>query len=152
MAELIGVIASVVGIVAAAGKVAELLSNAVPGLTKLQSNAAALLSETESTKIVLGSLQRLLEDLDGVAIERRDMVLIDQIVTLLTTGVLLFSELENLVSKLGLPRKGLRSRTRWGQHEKELGNFYQRLSSFKSNITILLNVLQWQAAGICREI
>lgn len=143
MAELIGVVASVVGIVAAAGKVAELISNGAPGLTELQPNAKALAVEVASLRFVLGSLQKLVLNPSVIPETRRGMVQFDELVVLLTTGVHAFSDLEALVSKLGPPTCEFSSRLRWGRKEKELGYLLVQLSSFRANITVMLNVLQW---------
>jgi hypothetical protein len=141
--EVIGIVASVVGIIAAAGKVAELLNSAAPSFTQLQPNAIALSTEVSSTEMVLSALQGLLLTPDLVPEERRDMVQLSQLVTLLTNGALLLSDMEALVTKLGKPVDVLRSRIRWGRKEKELGVLYQRLNSFRGNMAIMLSILQW---------
>jgi hypothetical protein len=143
MAEVIGVAASIVGIIAAAGKVAEILNKVIPILTHLQPNAIALSSETTSIKIILTALQQLVADPDVIPRKRKDLVQLDQLITILTDGVLLFSQLEALVSALDGPTDVIKSRMRWGLKEKELGVLYTRVLSFEGSVSVMLNILQW---------
>jgi hypothetical protein len=143
MAEVIGVAASIVGIIAAAGKVAEILNKVIPILTHLQPNAIALSSETTSIKIILTALQQLVADPNVIPRKRKDLVQLDQLITILTDGVLLFSQLEALVSALGGPTDVIKSRMRWGLKEKELGVLYTRVLSFEGSVSVMLNILQW---------
>jgi hypothetical protein len=143
MAEAIGVAASIVGLLAAAGKVAEILHQVVPILSALQPNAIRLSSELESTKIILAASQTLFQQLDTISERRTGLIQLDQLVTTLTSGVFLFSELETLVIALGPPLDGLKSRLKWGRKEKELGALYGRLCSFRESMSLMLNILQW---------
>jgi hypothetical protein len=138
MAEIIGIAASIVGIIAAAGKVGEILNQVVPSLTHLQSNALALNSEIGNIGIVLCALQKFVADPSVVPSRRRDLVQLDQLMSILVDGVLLFSELEAYVTMLGKPVDVLRSRFAWGRKGKELGALYTRLCSFKSTMALML--------------
>lgn len=138
--EVIGIVASVVGIIAAAGKVAELFNNVAPSFTQLQPNAKALATEVSSTKIVLGALQNLLLTPNLVPEGRRDMVQLSHLVVLLTNGALLLSDIEALLTKLGKPADVFRSRLKWGPRETELGVQYQRVSSFRENMAMMLSI------------
>jgi hypothetical protein len=141
--EAIGIAASIVGVIAAAGKVGEILSDVLPSLTRLQHNAVALSSEVRSTEIVLCILQKFVAEPTTIVSKRRDLIQLEQLLAILTDGVLIFSELEALVTMLGTPADALRSRLRWGRREKELGVLYTRLCSFKGTMSLMLNILQW---------
>lgn len=143
MAEALGVVASVIGIVAAAGKVVELLNGSAPGLVSLRPNAKALLTEARDTEIILQTLQGLLLAPSLALSQRKDLISIEHLVTLLTSGVQFFSELESLLKRLGEPMNEFKSRLQWRGKEEELGVLYQRLQTFKMNISILLNIFQW---------
>lgn len=103
MAEAIGVAASIVGLLAAAGKVAEILHQVVPILSALQPNAIRLSSELESTKIILAASQTLFQQLDTISERRTGLIQLDQLVTTLTSGVFCSPSLRPLLSLLVHP-------------------------------------------------
>jgi cell division control protein 24 len=71
------------------------------------------------------------------------LVPLDQLITALTNGVLIFSELEGLANQLGDPNDAVSSRTRWARKEHELDKLVSRLTGFKTSMALMLGILQW---------
>jgi hypothetical protein len=118
--------ASIIGILAAAGKIAETLGPIVSAFPDVTKHTASVLSEVNNSRIILAALQRYLDDLSMSPRLRRELIQVEQLVATLTDGVLLFSELEELVFRL--TGATTVNRMRW---------------AMKSSITVMLNILQW---------
>jgi len=136
--------AAIVGLLAAAGKVAETLGPMVSAFVQAPKYAQTILTELRHTETILSGLKSLSEELAKCPRWRRGLIRVDQLAAVITDGVLLFSELEALVKRLGEDLKGYsRSRTRWARHKNELDDCASRLSSFKLSTGLILNILQW---------
>src|SRR2546423_7396138 len=134
--------ASIVGILAAAGKVIEILGPVVAALKDASKSATTTYSEVNNSRIILSALQTLLNNLNTASRKRTALIPIDQLVAVLTDGVILFSELEALVLPLGTSSGHVRSRIQWARREGTFASLISRLQSFKSSITLMLNILQ----------
>jgi hypothetical protein len=134
----LSVAASIVGILAVAAKVVEVLSPALTVLKDIPSNAKAITSETKNLITILSALQKLLDDLDSIPQKRRQLIQLDQLVASFTDGVLLFSELENLVNKVDLTNNKLWSKV----HDLDFHFLLVRIQYFKSSVSLMLEILQ----------
>jgi hypothetical protein len=137
------VAASIFSIIAAAGKVAKILRPVVSAFQDITKHTTAVLSEVNSSRIILAALQRYLLDLNINPQARRDLIPIDQLVTTYIDGVLLFSELEALVIKAIGVGNEVPDRMRRVMNDQKFTSFVSRLQGFKSAITAMLNILQW---------
>jgi hypothetical protein len=136
--------AAIVGLIAAAGKVAETLGPMVSAFLQAPKHAQTILTEVQHTQTILSGLKQLSEKLADSPSHRRELIRLDQVVAATTDGVLLFAELEALIDRLGQDLKGsTRSRTKWARHKNELENCASRLLSFKVSIGLMLNILHW---------
>jgi len=103
-------------------------------------------SEVQATTIILSALQQLSQNLGSVPAKYATLVTLDQVVAVLTDGVLLYSELEASLSSLpsGLPgtKPSLRSRLQWARKEPVFVGVLTRLQGFKGSITLILSILQ----------
>lgn len=136
--------AAIIGILAAAGKVAETLGPIVSAFAQAPKHAQSILTEIKHTETILLGLDALTKDLASSPRRRKDFIQVRQLVAALTDGVLLFAELESLVSRLGKDLGGsTRSRTRWANHKSELEACTSRLLSFKITMGLMLNILRW---------
>src|SRR5689334_2412527 len=97
----LSVAASIIGILAAATKVVELLKPVISGVTEAPKNASVLCSRVENSRTVLAALQKLFNNLNATPRKRKELIPLDHLIIALTNGVLLFSELEALVLQLG---------------------------------------------------
>lgn len=139
----LSVAASIIGILAAATKVVELLKPVVSNVTESTKNAAILCSRIESSRNVLSALQKLLNNLNATPRKRKELVPLDHLVVSLTNGVLLFSELETIVLELGTSTENFRTRIQWARRDKTLNMMISRLQGFEISISVMLNMLQW---------
>ncbi|KAF1843551.1 uncharacterized protein K460DRAFT_407893 [Cucurbitaria berberidis CBS 394.84] len=136
--------AAIIGILAAAGKVAEILGPVVSTLKDASKNANAVLSEVNNSRIILVALQKYLDDLDTAPRGRRELIQVAQLITALTDGVLLFSHLEGLVIRLDADNIWPK-RIQWARNDKKLASLVARMQCFKSSISVMLNILQCES-------
>jgi hypothetical protein len=137
------VAAAIIGLIAAGGKVVEILAPAISALKDTSRNAAAVRTEVKHTNILLTALQKLFEDLDTSPQRRKELIPVDQLIATLTDGVLLFDELESVSRKLGSPKQAILNRAKWAMKEPTFAKFGSRLWKFKASIGVMLNILQW---------
>ncbi|KAI1752914.1 hypothetical protein F4782DRAFT_530027 [Xylaria castorea] len=163
----LSVTASVAGLLTAANEVAKLLGPYVSASRETPSIAAHVRDEAESTRTVLVGLQTLVRELSGRFSPGGALVGVDQVVAILTSGVLLFAELEGAVQRLvpsspslivegestdRIPgvlelssmqhRLPLRARMQWARQEESLKSLLARLQGFKVSVTAVLTLLQ----------
>ncbi|KAI1303515.1 hypothetical protein F5Y03DRAFT_187378 [Xylaria venustula] len=158
----LSVTAAVVGLLTAAHEIIKLLQPYVSATQETPPIAAHVRDEAESTRTVLVGLQAIVQGLSGETSRRGALIGVDQVVVILTGGVLLFAELEGAVRDLvtvpALPhtegdpgplamsstkyRLPLRARLQWARGEKSLGTLLTRLQGFKVSITAVLTLLQ----------
>ncbi|KAH7382727.1 hypothetical protein DE146DRAFT_240187 [Phaeosphaeria sp. MPI-PUGE-AT-0046c] len=137
--------AAIIGILAAAGKVAETLGPVVSAFVDAPKHANTLLIEVRYTRTILLGLQTLFDELSAVPQRRKQLIQIDQLVATLTDGVLLFSELESLVDKLGDPNDVILSRAKWARKDHELASIVKRLFGFKTSMALMLGILRCES-------
>lgn len=135
--------AAIIGILAAAGKVAETLGPVVSAFVDAPKHANTILVEVRYTRTILLGLQNLFDELSAVPQRRKQLIQIDQLIAALTDGVLLFSELESLVDRLGDPIDTLLSRAKWARKDHELESIVARLLGFKTSVALMLGILRW---------
>jgi len=136
--------AAIIGILAAAGKVAETLGPIVSAFKDVSKNIAAVLAEVNSSRIILSALHKYLDNLTSTPRTRRDLIQVDQLVATLTDGVLLFSELEAFVLQFVGTSIGFQSRIQWAWNDEKFATLVSRMQNFKTSMTVMLNILQWQ--------
>jgi hypothetical protein len=139
----LSVAASIIGILAAAVKVAEILGPLVSTLKDTAKCAARIYAEVNSTRIILSALQALFEDLNSAPRRRRGLIQVSQLIATLTDGVLLFGELEPLVLQLGTTTEKWTTRIQWALKKDLMNSFIARVQLFKGSIGVMLNILQW---------
>jgi hypothetical protein len=143
MTEPLSVAASIVGILAAASKVAEVLGPVVTSLKDTPKTVTAIYAEVSSARIILAALQTLFNDLERSPKRRRELIQVDQLIATLTDGALIFSELEPHVLRFGTSADKLRARLQWARKKDVLDSYVSRLQLFKGSINIMLTILQW---------
>jgi hypothetical protein len=139
----LSIAASILGILAAAGKVVEILGPVVSTLKDTTNNAAIVYTEVKSSRIIVSSLKKLLDGLEQTPRSRRELIKLDDLRATLTDGVFLFDELEAIVLQLDTSTDYWRTRIQWLRKEKALTSLLSRLQCFKSSISIMLNIIQW---------
>lgn len=148
MGDPLSVAASIVGILAAAGKIIEIVQPFVTNVRDAPKLAVTVHSEVNRVRIVLSSLETYLEDLSAQSTSRASFIQVDHIVVLFTDGVLLFSELETLLA----PLKSLndntaqiqrRHRVLWASKKNAISTVMYRIQHFLTSLSSILNIFQW---------
>ena len=148
----LSVAAAVAGIVKAAQEIIKLLSPYASASQRTPPIASHVRDEVDSTRTVLIGLQALVQNRSSGR-----LINVEQVVAILTSGVLLFAELEGAVRGLVSPseeRSGrwfslaqdnlpLRARMYWARRKDTLEPLLVRLQGFKVSVTVVLSLLQW---------
>jgi cell division control protein 24 len=144
----LSVAASIAGLLSAAASISKVMGPYVAAARDTPQIAHHVNSEVQAASIILSALQSLANNMASVSIQRAALVDVDQVVAVLTSGVFVFSDLEASVGTLPLPdsssisRLALRSRFQWARKETEFTALLSRLQSFKSSISLILDILQ----------
>ncbi|KAK4160643.1 hypothetical protein QBC43DRAFT_303568 [Cladorrhinum sp. PSN259] len=144
----LSVASSIAGLVSAAAMVNTALAPYMQAVRDTPKIAFQVYSETQSTTIILGALQSLTTNLASIPRQRAALIQLDQVVAVLTDGVLIFSDLEACVGDLpaaepgSITRLALRSRLGWARKESALTALLTRLEAFKSSMSLILSILQ----------
>src|SRR5436190_729182 len=137
---------SIIGILAAAGRVGEILRQVMSSAKDMPRLAVAVHSKVFSLRVILQSLQQLLLNLPSGPTGEAELIRVDQLIATLTDGVLAFAELEELVAPLepaSASQMPFLSRLKWARQENTLLRTLGRLQGFKGSISLMLNILQW---------
>jgi len=150
----LSVAASIVGLLTAGCKMVSLLQN-IALLKDVPQSVTAVLREVESITQILKSLEQYL---DGGVIpspDRLSLILVEEVQAILTGCVLTYSNLTFLLDSMGLScsRSGasragasIFNRLRWLIKEREILSVIQQLNSFKSSLSLMLTIIQWQVS------
>ncbi|KAI8650923.1 DH domain-containing protein [Fusarium keratoplasticum] len=147
MADPLSIAASIAGLLSTTGQIAKFLGPYVSAAKETPQITAHVYSEVQSTQVILAGLQNLTQNLGAVQARHASLIAVHQVVTILTDGVLLFSELEAVVRSLP-PREGsdqrlpLRARLLWARKESTFTPLLTRVQSFKSSMSLILMILQ----------
>lgn len=147
----LSVTASIVGILAAAGKLSELLHTTICNAREAPKVVTTLGSEINDIRAALLSLQGLITYLSSSAPRRTALIQLDQLVVTLTESVLTFSELEAIITPLAVPNEELfplRARLKWTRVERNCSKMVEKLQRHKASISLMLNILQWYISHV----
>ncbi|KAL8709060.1 MAG: hypothetical protein Q9225_007504 [Loekoesia sp. 1 TL-2023] len=138
----ISVSASVLGLLGAAAKVTEVLTNYVHGVKDAPRLARRVITEVEDLKLCLQRLQEFVVSDRSASRSRKAMIMVDQLCVVLTSCVMTFSELEYALEGLK-PRNSmpLGNRLRWIAKEQTISRLLQRLQSSKLSLNLILTTL-----------
>lgn len=145
----LSVAASIVGILAAAAKVAEILEPYVSASKDAPKLARTVHSEVSRVRIILEPLKELLQEVSNPsspAASYASYIRVDHLIVIFTDGVLLFSELETLIRPFRdsvNAQLQLRQRLLWASKRNAISEVLKRMHSFLTSLSALLNVLQW---------
>ena len=143
----LSVIASVAGIITTAGEAVKILSPSVTATNDAPQIAGQLLSEIVATQAILSGLQQLAGNFSQANSQYASLIRVDQLITVLTDGVLIFSELYAILGSLPpVESSTLMSRLwtsmQWVWKQGYLTATYGKLQSFKLSINCILSILQ----------
>ncbi|KAF5604294.1 Rho guanine nucleotide exchange factor scd1 [Fusarium pseudocircinatum] len=155
MSDPLSVAASIAGLISITVEAVKFLSPYVSAAKETPQIAAHVYSEVQSTQVILMGLQSLTKDLGSVKIQHAALVGVNQVVAVLTDGVLLYSELhkelQSLWTKDAVGKVPLRGRLQWVWKESTFATLLNRLQSFKSSMTLVLMILQSDSGQTAKE-
>ncbi|QPC67405.1 hypothetical protein HYE67_009636 [Fusarium culmorum] len=147
MADPLSIAASIAGLISITVETAKFLAPYVSAAKETPQIAAHVFSEIQSIEVILQGLQSLTANFGSVKAQHAALIGVSQVVTILTDGVLLFSELQNELDSLPAKEEAdegvsLWSRLQWARKESSLNTLIVRLQSFKSSTTLILMILK----------
>ncbi|KAM0543995.1 hypothetical protein ACHAPJ_012020 [Fusarium lateritium] len=146
MADPLSVAASIAGLISITVEAAKYLRPYISAAKETPQVAAHVYSEVQSTQVILSGLQELTNNLGSVQARHAALIGVNQVVTILTDGVLLFSELHEELRSLSpkdeVERIPLRARLQWARKEGTFATLLTRLQGFKSSMTLVLMILK----------
>ncbi|KAI1030226.1 hypothetical protein LB504_010377 [Fusarium proliferatum] len=155
MSDPLSVAASIAGLVSITVEAVKFLSPYVSAAKETPQVAAHVYSEVQSTQIILMGLQSLTKNLGSVKVQHAALIGVNQVVAVLTDGVLLYSELhkelQSLWAKDGVEKVPLRGRLQWAWKESTFVTLLNRLQTFKSSMTLVLMILQSDSGQRAKE-
>ncbi|KAL8732778.1 MAG: hypothetical protein Q9166_002560 [cf. Caloplaca sp. 2 TL-2023] len=137
----ISVSASILGLLGAAAKISEILTQFVKGVKDAPKLAQRTLTEVEDLNLCFQQLQRFVNSEAFRKRSRTAMVMVDQLVVILTHAVMTFSELEDAVEGLKPRTSIISGRFRWIAKEHTISLLLQRLHASKTSLNLLLTTL-----------
>ncbi|KAI1108996.1 hypothetical protein F5Y14DRAFT_54881 [Nemania sp. NC0429] len=139
----LSVAASVVGLLAAGGKVTSLLFTVVGRCKDAPTLARSILFEVADISAALGHLQNYIIDRTNVTSERGSLIMLDQLLTILTGCVTTYSDIQFILMGLNINEDmGTFDRIKWMRQEDGLNTLVKRLQSHKSSLTLILTIIQ----------
>lgn len=139
----LSVSASVVGILAAAGKMAPLLTK-LTALADAPSSAVATLNEISEMTAALRRFQDYLNGTISVPAGCEQYVLLEHVAATLIGSVTTYSELEAIIDSVRVdPETGTFDRIRWTDKENDIRDIVQRIQNHRTSLTLMLTILQW---------
>ncbi|KAF5532685.1 Rho guanine nucleotide exchange factor scd1 [Fusarium phyllophilum] len=155
MSDPLSVAASIAGLISITVEAVKFLSPYVSAAKETPQVAAHVYSEVQSTQVILMGLQSLTKNLGPVNVQHAALIGVNQVVTVLTDGVLLYSELhrelQSLWAKDSVEKVPLRGRLQWVWKEITFVTLLKRLQSFKSSMTLVLMILQSDSGQTVKE-
>lgn len=139
MADPLSIAASITGIVMAAVKITTVLSD----LHDAPDHIADLSAEVNNIRIVFKAFQRLLDQPNSLPSRRAAMIQLEDVVVIVTEVVLVFSELQTIVTPLSTrQRSPLRALT-WVWQRSTTTRLVNQLQRHKSSLTVVLQIIAW---------
>ncbi|SCO80805.1 uncharacterized protein FRV6_05018 [Fusarium oxysporum] len=155
MSDPLSVAASIAGLISITVEAVKFLSPYVSAAKETPQVAAHVYSEVQSTQVILMGLQSLTKNLGSVKVQHAALIGVNQVVAVLTDGVLLYSELhkelQSLRAKDGAEKVPLRGRLQWVWKESTFVTLLNRLQSFKNSMTLVLMILQSDSSETAKE-
>ncbi|KAL9614073.1 MAG: hypothetical protein Q9167_001427 [Letrouitia subvulpina] len=138
----ISVSASILGLLGAAAKISEVLTHLVSTSRSAPKVAQRVLNEVNDLRLCFCRLQDFMSGFQSGLESRRTMIMVDQVVATLTSCVMAFSELEEVIAWLrsNNPHRA-DFRIRWMVKEQTISKLLERLHSSKISLNLMLTAL-----------
>lgn len=141
--DSISVAASLLGLLGAAAKMSEVLTNFIKAVKDAPKLARRVFSEVEDLTLCFQRIQDFVSSQANVDRSRAAMITVDQLLVVLTNCVTTFSELENALGGLTSKTFSVNLRLKWITKEHTISKLLQRLLSSKTSLSLRLTTLNW---------
>lgn len=143
----LSITASVVGLIAAAGKMTSIIRSAMsawrePPVVLLEADM-----EVGDFQRVLSTLRRYLVQIDEIPAERRPLIALDDLIATFTDAVLTFTGLEKAIAEYrntSVPRQPFV----WAKCRESTALHTRSLQRQKSSLSLMLSIIQWQVDAL----
>lgn len=139
----LSITASVVGLLAAAGKMTTIIRSAIsawrePPIVLLEADM-----EVGDFGRVLSTLRRYLVQVDEITPERRPLIALDDLIATFTDAVLTFSGLERVITEYQNTSVSIQPFV-WAKCRESTAWHVRALQRQKSSLSLMLSIIQWQ--------
>ena len=142
--DLLSFSAGVVGLLATAVKVSHALSDIIRRSRHAPDACCKVRDEAGDLRNILGQLQLFILETKPPSLQRRSLIMVDQVVATLSACVTTFSDLDVFAESLQRDETmGILDRLRWVSKEKDLKAVLDQLKTRKSSLTLMLSILTW---------
>jgi len=139
MADPLSIAASIIGIIGASAKLASIIG----GLIDAPVHITDLAVEIKNTQLVFKALQRFLDRSRHLPPQRAALVQLQDIVVILTETVLVFTELESIVTSLAARQRTPWRRIGWARQRSGAVRLVNQLQRHKSSLMLVLQIISW---------
>ncbi|KAG8527895.1 uncharacterized protein KY384_006811 [Bacidia gigantensis] len=144
MSDPLSIAAGVVGILTTAAQISSVLIKFTKATKNAPQEAAILVQEVSDINTILATLQVFLLGDHAADRSRTSLLKVDQVVKVLSSCVLTFSELEILMDELKVENSDVLDRMRWARKEMAITKLVQRLQNHKTSLSLILTILNGQ--------
>jgi hypothetical protein len=136
--EPLNITSSVAGIITAATQVSKLLGQ----IKYAPASITAVLTEVDHIQLIFRALQQFLDSATRVSGDRAALIQLEDVVVILTQTVIVFSELESLISPLTNGNKtSYLVRLTWTRMQGGVTRLVNQLQRHKNSLTLLLQII-----------
>ena len=140
------VAASITGILAVAAKITKVLTDFIRKNADAPSAAHSIVAESQELIICLAQLSPLVQGRsnDNDLNSRRGAISLEQLVIVITSCVMAFSELERSLDSFALDQPFSRTaKLRWANGESKIANLLSRVRASTSSLNLFLTIMTW---------
>lgn len=140
----LSIAASIVGLLGATAKFSTILTTFIRNTNDAPKLANGVLQEVSDISACLAQLQAFLLGTRVGSRSRTALIMVEQVVVTLTSYVMTFSELDEILSSFDeITPIRFGGRIAWMMKEPQLTRLCQRLSSSRQSLNLMLTTLTW---------
>ena len=141
MSDPLSIAAGVVGILTAAAQISTILIQFTKASRNAPNQARHIITEVSDTSVILSQLQSFLLGYEYNDRSRTSLLGVHQVVTLVSSCVKTFSELEKILDGLKTNDMSVLDHVKWARQETEIMAIVQRLQNHKASLSLILSIL-----------
>ena len=141
MADPLSITAGVVAILSAAAQISSLVIDFSRTVESAPSQAQVVITEVNDISGILPQLRSFLTGNVSIERSRAAILQVDQVVSIVSSCLLTFSELERLIDGFRGGRVGAINRLHWARNESKIQDLVQRMQTHKASLSLILTIL-----------